>query len=825
MKIKSAISKVFFAGLLLPILLNCRIEVITSPTVTVTIATNITAITATTGGEVTADGGATVTARGICWSTNQNPTTADSKTSSGSGTGSFTCSLTGLTPGVTYNIRAYATNSVGTVYSSQSIFTTLALAPVLTTTDLSAITSTTVTSGGNITNDGGSSVIARGVCWSKSQNPTIADTKTTEGTGSGSFTSAISGLTPGTIYYFRAYATNSIGTAYGNQVTAITTATLAVLTTTAVSAISSTTVTSGGNITSGGGAPITARGVCWSTSSNPTTANSKTNDGAGTGSFTSSITSLAPGATYYVKAYATNSIGTAYGNEFTLTATAISPVLTTGNISNITAATAVSGGNITTDGGSPVTARGVCWSTSSNPTTANSKTTDGAGTGSFTSPISGLTDGVTYYVRAYATNNIGTAYGNEVSFSTINENGIGATLNGNCWCTKYVANEVAISSYPDARKWTVGTLGNGYIMTNNPQTGDIIVMNQYYNGTGEPGHIGIVKSVVNGNNKYTITIHGANQPGAKSNECNCDNVSDWVRTIQASDISDGKATFYRRTPLNFSCFQVENTLSPPSLVSPINNATVTSVQMKWQIVPNASEYMLEIDGNQVEINSGTQSTYNATLNYGQHQWRACTKNSSGVFGSWSSLETFTYQQNTVVETCNGIDDNFDGIIDNLSSCWTTIYRFQDPNTGARCWNNTTTPPNGYKNYIYEIEAWVSPSYQLYNTFQLVQCSKQTDHILVEKNSSDYYSLINSGYQETANLGYVWSNNGVSHSNIYFANSYSVCKVYRFSYTLVGGLGSHFFTRGADNVSNMKCEMPPRFEVITNHSIFTTSPCP
>jgi len=419
MKIKSTIYTVLLAGLLLTIMLNCKKETIkTAPTVSISGVSNITSISVSSGGDITADGGAAITAKGVCWSINQSPTTSDSKTSNGSGTGSFTGSITGLTPGATYNIRAYAINSVGTGYSSQTTFTTLALAPVLTTADLSQITATTVTGGGNITNDGGSSVTARGVCWSKSQNPTTADPKTTDGTGTGSFMSAIAGLTPGTTYYFRAYATNGIGTAYGNQVTAITTATLSTLTTAVVSAITSTTATSGGNITSDGGAPITARGVCWNTSSNPITANNKTTDGAGTGSFTSSITGLTPGATYYIKAYATNSIGTAYGNELTLTAAAISPVLTTGNISNITATTAVSSGNITTDGGSPVTVRGVCWSISSNPTILNSKTTDGAGTGSFTSSITGLTPGVTYYVRAYATNNIGTSYGNDFTITT-----------------------------------------------------------------------------------------------------------------------------------------------------------------------------------------------------------------------------------------------------------------------------------------------------------------------------------------------------------------------------------------------------------------------
>jgi len=90
--------------------------------------------------------------------------------------------------------------------------------PVLTTTEVTETTQTTAKSGGNITDDGGATVTARGVCWSTSQNPTISDSKTEDGTGAGSFTSSISGLTPNTTYYVRAYATNSQGTGYGSQV-------------------------------------------------------------------------------------------------------------------------------------------------------------------------------------------------------------------------------------------------------------------------------------------------------------------------------------------------------------------------------------------------------------------------------------------------------------------------------------------------------------------------------------------------------------------------------------------------------------------------------
>ncbi|MEK7719136.1 MAG: hypothetical protein AAB347_05930, partial [Bacteroidota bacterium] len=206
---------------------------------------------------------------------------------------------------------------------------------------------------------------------------------------------------------------------YGDQLTLTTQAVLSTITTTAASAITSTTATSGGNITADGGSAITARGVCWGTAANPTTSNSKTTDGTGIGSFTSAITGLSPNTVYYVRAYATNSIGTAYGTQITITTLATTPTLVTNSMTNVTATTATSGGNISLDGGASITSRGVCWSLSSGPTIAlTTKTSDGTGTGNFTSNITGLSANTTYYIRAYATNSAGTSYGAELSFKT-----------------------------------------------------------------------------------------------------------------------------------------------------------------------------------------------------------------------------------------------------------------------------------------------------------------------------------------------------------------------------------------------------------------------
>lgn len=194
------------------------------PTVTTSSASEIGETTAHGGGNVTSDGGSTVTERGICWATSQNPTIADKTADGGSGTGAFSCEMRQLTPNTKYYVRAYAINRMGISYGSTKSFTTLASGsgitkPVVTTNSASSITSTGAVCGGNVTSDGGSSIIRKGICWSTSANPEENTSQTVyhNSNSTGTYSCDVTGLSPNTTYHFRAFAVNEKGVGYGED--------------------------------------------------------------------------------------------------------------------------------------------------------------------------------------------------------------------------------------------------------------------------------------------------------------------------------------------------------------------------------------------------------------------------------------------------------------------------------------------------------------------------------------------------------------------------------------------------------------------------------
>lgn len=379
----------------------------------------------------TQTGGQTITGHGFCYATTPNPDINAFVKNLGkhSGSSDFSAAISNLEDNKKYYIRAFATIAGGTLYAQQKEITTLKSGkPRISTVAVSNITPAVAVCGGVIESDSGYVITASGICWDTDDQFDLLQClgKAINNTGNTTFSLSLSGLTEGTAYHVKAWASNQKGTSYGEtRQFSSATITIPTVTTNAITNPTANSAVGGGNVTNAGNATVTARGVCWNKTGSPSIQNciGFTDDGEGIGSYTSNITGLSDGVTYFVKAYATNLKGTGYGTQVDFTTLAITlPTVTTTAITNPTTNSATGGGNVTNSGNATVTARGVCWNTTGNPTLQSciNFTSDGQGTGTFTSNISGLNASTTYFVRAYATNSEGTAYDvDDVSFTTL----------------------------------------------------------------------------------------------------------------------------------------------------------------------------------------------------------------------------------------------------------------------------------------------------------------------------------------------------------------------------------------------------------------------
>ena len=399
--------------------------VVNTSTVT---AKNIGAGTATFNGTIVSVGDPSYTERGFVYGLTHSPTIDDTKkVVSGTGTGAFSANVTGLSVNKIYYIRAYATNIEGTVYGTEVSVDFSAIMPVVTTNAATSINlaAGTATLNGKINSIGDPAYTERGFAYGTVHNPTIEDNtkKIADGTGTGDFSANVSGLVLNNVYYIRAYAKNVQGVSYGDEITLDFKGTLATVNTSAATNISiaSKIATFNGSIENVGNPEYTERGFVYGLTHNPNIVDDtkKTALGSGTGAFSASVTNLEMNKTYYIRAYATNLQGTAYGNEVTLNFNAVPAAVTTNSVSNIDATTATLSGNITAIGDPAYTEKGFVYSKTPNPTTSNNKVkVSGSGSGTFTYNLTGLETQVTYYAKAYVISNNNVRYGSEVSFYT-----------------------------------------------------------------------------------------------------------------------------------------------------------------------------------------------------------------------------------------------------------------------------------------------------------------------------------------------------------------------------------------------------------------------
>ena len=221
---------------------------------------------------------------------------------------------------------------------------------------------------------------------------------------------------PGWGYMYYSNRTEVVSFVFGEAAPQIT------VTTAEPTEITANSAVSGGSITSNDGnyVFVLEKGICWATHPNPMVMNDFfTQNGNGPDDFTTEMTDLAPNTMYYVRAYAVTLDGTTYSEELSFTTRDGIPEVSTNVVTNIIGNRAICGGTVIDNGGLDVSARGVCWSLSSNPIISDNHTIDGDSLGDFTSNITGLIPNTTYYVRAYASTSQGTGYGEEVSFTTL----------------------------------------------------------------------------------------------------------------------------------------------------------------------------------------------------------------------------------------------------------------------------------------------------------------------------------------------------------------------------------------------------------------------
>jgi hypothetical protein len=405
------------------------------PVVSTGTPTNIEATTATVPLTTSGSG---ITTRGIAYSyTNPTPTTGDSTKSVSGTTGTISVDLTGLSSNQYYYARAYATNSYGTAYGEVRTFTTKTTASGsgATTGSVDSIRATSAEVDITTSNTGSYDVEERGVVYSTSRSSDSdlqlgksgCYTQTVYGT-TGSATVFISGLSRNTTYYVRAYAQDTRGNVvYGaiKNFKTLSSDDLPEVETRAASAVGSRDIDVDINVTDDGGYAITERGVVYSrTNVNPQVSGSSSDTAKDsekkTGRVTISLTNLNANTTYYVRAYAKNSRGTAYGEI--LEVPLGSSDVTTNNVTSITGTSATAGGYVSSSVNSSVQERGVVYSTSTSPT-VNDYTVKASTSsyGDFNVNLTNLSANTKYYVRAYIrTGSSKYTYGNTVSFTTSN---------------------------------------------------------------------------------------------------------------------------------------------------------------------------------------------------------------------------------------------------------------------------------------------------------------------------------------------------------------------------------------------------------------------
>jgi uncharacterized protein (TIGR02145 family) len=334
--------------------------------------------------------------------------------------------------------------------------------PKSVTIIVSDITASTVKSGGVIVSDGGDAISACGLCWGLKSKPTIEINKTTDTLINDAFTSRLKNLISDTIYYIRAYAVNKAGVGYGNEIRFRTLKkTLPKLVTKEAVDITSGACKVEAEITYNGDGVISTCGFCWDVNENPTLINNKNSNTPNGNAFGIVLDGLMPESIYYIRAYATNEIGTGYGNQIVLKTSPVAEFSPLNLVASYNSIIATSG--IISDFGTDTTEKGFCWKTGTDPTINDNSYAVSGVIKNYSYNITNLEASTVYYVRAYARNKYGLKYSNSMAMRTLGSPSTITDASGNIYKCVVIGSQTWMAADLKTGKYRNGDIIPGYV--------------------------------------------------------------------------------------------------------------------------------------------------------------------------------------------------------------------------------------------------------------------------------------------------------------------------------------------------------------------------